>query len=88
MKFSNILSLAITSHLFSAAFGEEYDRAKKDRPPKGKKDIKHLNSLGPADDVDYRGVMDVKIVNGDVVNPPFKVRLLSSKIQYFLTLTL
>eukprot|EP00560_Eucampia_antarctica_P000272 CAMPEP_0197840038 /NCGR_PEP_ID=MMETSP1437-20131217/45371_1 /TAXON_ID=49252 ORGANISM="Eucampia antarctica, Strain CCMP1452" /NCGR_SAMPLE_ID=MMETSP1437 /ASSEMBLY_ACC=CAM_ASM_001096 /LENGTH=484 /DNA_ID=CAMNT_0043449585 /DNA_START=263 /DNA_END=1715 /DNA_ORIENTATION=- len=89
MKFSNILSLAITSHLFSAAFGEEYDRAKKepqqekdargpggkDRPPKKKKDpvdIIHLNSLGAADDVDFRGVMDERIVDGDVVNPPFK----------------
>ena len=86
MKFSNILSLAITSHLFSAAFGDEYDRAKKepqqekdaggpggkDRPPKKKKEIKYMNSLGAADDADYRGSYDVHIVDGEEVNPPFK----------------
>jgi len=72
MKFSNILSLAITSHLFSAAFGREYDRAKERPPKKEKKDMKYLNALGPVDDVNYTGDMDVKIVNGDEVYPPFK----------------
>jgi len=77
MKFSNILSLAITSHLFSATFvqaeaeAEAGAEARLLRKP-GKVNVLENNSLGMVGDPSFSGEMDAYIVNGVEVNPPFK----------------
>ena len=88
MKLSQILNLSVTLQLLSPAFGQRRDKLSERNGMERGPDIQHHNYLGPAFDEGFLGDVDADIVNGDEVNPPFKVRRLLSTITCFPTLTL